>query len=150
MKQGAFFMEKNPSKRRWNTVFAAVLLLLSVIVTGCSGAKEGEAKVKDLEFTVVGQNEIPQELMDIIGQKKTESFRLTYSSGEDLYIAAGYGEQKTGGYSIAVPELYLTENSITIKTELQGPEKGEQAGAAPSYPYIVVKTAFMEEPVVFK
>lgn len=143
-------MEKFPNKKRWGAVFTALLLLLLAVFTGCGGAKEGETKVKDLDFTVVGQNEIPQELMDIINQKKKESFRLTYSSGEDLYIAAGYGEQKTGGYSISVPELYLTENAITIKTELQGPEKGEQTGADPSYPYIVIKTAFMEEPVVFK
>ena len=56
-----------------------------------------------------------------------------------MYIAAGYGEQKTGGYSIAVPELYLTENSITIRTELKGPEKQEQTGSECSYACIVVK-----------
>lgn len=98
----------------------------------------------------MGQNEVPQELQEIIEQKKKEPFRLTYSGGEDLYIAAGYGEQKTGGYSIAVPELYLTENSITIRTELKGPEKQEQTGSECSYPFIVVKMPFMEEPVVFK
>lgn len=143
-------MKRIPIMKRWAAVLAAVCLLAASVLAGCGGGKSDEKKVKDLDFTVVGQNEIPQELMDIIEQKKTESFRLTFSSGDSLYIAAGYGQQKTGGYSISVPELYLTDNSITIRTELKGPEKGEAAGPESSYPFIVIKTAFMEEPVVFK
>lgn len=135
---------------KWKSaVIASVLFLLAVLMAGCGGDKTDD-KVRDLEFTVVGQNEIPQELQQIIEQKKREPFRLTYTSGQDLYIAAGYGEQKTGGYSIQVPELYLTENSITIKTELKGPEKNEQTGQESSYPFVVVKMELMEEPVVFK
>lgn len=131
-------------------VWAVGLLLSCVCLLGGCSDKGAEEKVKDLEFTVVGQNEIPKELMDMIGQKKTEEFRLTYTSGEDLYIAVGYGEQQTGGFSISVPEFYLTENSMVIKTELQGPEQGSQQAASPSYPFIVIKTKFIEEPVVFQ
>lgn len=130
-------------------VWAAGLLLSCVCLLGGCSDKGAEEKVKDLEFTVVGQNEIPKELMDMIEQKKAEEFRLTYTSGEDLYIAVGYGEQQTGGFSISVPEFYLTENSMVIKTELQGPEQGSQQAASPSYPFIVIKTKFIEEPVVF-
>lgn len=136
--------------KRWGAIFAAVCLLAGTVLVGCGGDKEAEGKVKDLDFTVVGQNELPQELKEIIGKKKAESFRLTFTSGEDLYIVAGYGEQKTGGYSISVPELYLTDNSITIKTELKGPEKEEQTGQEVSYPFIAVKTPFIDKPVVFK
>ena len=131
-------------------VWAAGLLLSCVCLLGGCSDKGAEEKVKDLEFTVVGQNEIPRELMDMIEQKKTAEFRLTYTSGEDLYIAVGYGEQQTGGFSISVPEFYLTENSMVIKTELQGPEQGGQQAASPSYPFIVIKTKFIEEPVVFQ
>lgn len=139
-------------KHIWKTIGTAVLaagmLMIVCLLGGCT--KGEEEKVQDLDFTVVGQNEIPQELMDMIGQKKGSEFKLTYTGGDDLYIAVGYGEQQTGGYSIAVPEFYLTENSIVIKTELQGPDKEAQTGTSPSYPYIVIKTPFMENPVVFQ
>ncbi len=148
-------MEK---KRIWKRLFflvAAFCLILSSAaavgtVAGCGSSETAEEKVRDLEFTVATPEEIPAELSEIIGQKKREPFRLTYTSGQELYIAAGYGEQKTGGYSISVPELYLTDNSITIKTELIGPGKEEQGAMEPSWPYIVIKTELIEKPVVFK
>lgn len=47
-------------------------------------------------------------------------------------------------------ELYLTENSIILQTELMGPEKGEDPGTEQSFPYIVLRTELLEEPVVFQ
>ena len=67
-----------------------------------------------------------------------------------MYIVIGAGPQNGGGFSIAVKELYLTENSVVIRTELIGPEKGEATGTDPSYPVLIVKTSFCEEPVVFR
>ena len=69
---------------------------------------------------------------------------------QNLYIAVGYGAQPTGGYSISIRELYLTENSIVLATELMGPEKGEDPGTEQSFPYIVLRTELLEEPVIFK
>lgn len=62
----------------------------------------------------------------------------------------GYGEQESGGYSIAVKELYLTENAIVADTELIGPQSGEETGVEKSYPYVVVKTEYLEHPVIFQ
>lgn len=117
---------------------------------GCSADTKDEGKIRDLEFTVVGDTEVPAELMSTIEGKKTNPFKLTYSDDQGLYIVVGYGEQPSGGYSIVVDELYLTENSIVIDTELHGPENGENGGNEKSYPYLVVKTEVLENPVVFQ
>lgn len=131
-----------------------VLLITWVFIvrclSGCSVGKDDGEKLRDLEFTVIGDEEVPQELMKTIEEKKANVFKLTYSDGQNLYIVTGYGEQPSGGYSIAVGELYLTENSIVLDTELKGPENGEQAGTEKSYPYIVIKTECLENPVVFQ
>ena len=51
---------------------------------------------------------------------------------------------------MCIRDSYLTDNSIVINTELKGPEKGENAGTEQSFPYIVIKTEYLENPVVFQ
>ena len=71
--------------------------------------------------------------------------------GEDLeFTVIGEGPQKGGGYSVAVKELYETDNSIVIRTELTGPEAGEARGTENSYPVLIVKTEYRDKPVVFQ
>ena len=130
-------------------LLAAVLLLPALLLCACTMDKTDNGKVRDLEFTVIGEGDAPQELQDLIAQKKAQPFKLTYSDDQNLYIVVGYGPQSTGGYSITVEELYLTENSIFINTELKGPAKGEPAAPETSYPVVVVKTEYLEDPVVF-
>lgn len=128
-----------------------MLITLAVwMLTGCSASKDSGDKVRDLDFTVVGNMDVPQELKELIAEKQQQPFKLTYSDQQNLFIAVGYGVQPTGGYSISVNELYLTENSIVINTELKGPEKGENAGTEQSFPYIVIKMEYLENPVVFQ
>ncbi|WP_124068152.1 protease complex subunit PrcB family protein [Clostridium sp. E02] len=125
-------------------------ILGACTLSGCKVSEDNKDKVRDLEFTVVADTDIPQELKQIIAEKQKSPFKLTYSDDQNLYIVVGYGEQASGGYSIAVNELYLTDNSIVLDTELIGPEKGENAGTEPSYPFIVIKTEMSELPIVFQ
>ena len=129
---------------------AALAASFAAGLSGCSVSREDKDKVRDLEFQVAAQGELPQELSKLIAQKVSQPFKLTYTDSQNLYIAVGYGAQPTGGYSISVKELYLTENSIILQTELMGPEKGEYPGTEQSFPYIVLRTELLEEPVVFQ
>lgn len=134
-------------------VLLASLLIWVLVVrtlTGCNVKKENQDKVRDLDFTVTAEADFPEELKQLVGEKKAQPFKLTYSNDQGLYIAVGYGEQISGGYSIAVNELYLTDNSIVIDTELLGPKKGEVTGQEVSHPYIVVQTEYLENPVIFQ
>ena len=117
-----------------------------LLLAGCgSGGGEKES----LDFTVVEESEIPEELKSVIDEKKEAEFKLTYQSGEDLYLVAGAGMQETGGYSISVKDLYLQDGSICLETEFMGPSQGEPVSRTPSYPYIVIRLPYREEPVVF-
>ena len=69
---------------------------------------------------------------------------------EYLYICSGYGEQATGGYSIAVNELYLTDTAIYVSTSLLGPESADKSNKTPSYPYIVIKMEYLDQTVIFE
>ncbi len=117
---------------------------------GCSIEETNGTKLSDLEYAIVEEADLPEELKAQIEEKKAADFKMTYESGGELYIVRGYGEQATGGYSICVRELYLTSNAILFRTELIGPRKGESARQSPSYPYIAVKTDYREEHVIFE
>lgn len=137
--------------RKWMIFFGLAMWVFVVrTLSGCTVNGDNGDKVRDLEYTVVADADIPQELRQIIAEKQQSPFKLTYSDDKNLYIVVGYGQQASGGYSIAVNELYLTNNSIVLDTELIGPEKGENVGTEPSYPFIVIKTEMSELPVVFQ
>ena len=144
-------MLKKWKKRIIPAVCVMMVLVLGCIgFTGCGKEESAEEKVEDLAFTVVGERDVPQALAELLGKKRETEFKLTYADGQDMYMVIGAGPQNGGGFSIAVKELYRTENSVVIRTELIGPEKGEATGTEPSYPVLIVKTVFCEEPVVFR
>ena len=134
-------------KRKY--ILMIILLGVLMLLSGCV-RKECEVKVKDLEFTVTNEEELPEALRQQIEEKKEGDFRFTYSDNEYLYVARGYGIQETGGYSISVEDCYLSDTAICVKTRLQGPENGEEVTKAPSYPFIVLKLELREEEVLFQ
>lgn len=115
-----------------------VILILSTL--GCAMENTAEDRLKDIEFTVVGEDQQPEALKEIIAEKSKDAFQISYTLGAEMYIAIGYGEQPSGGYSISVNDFYETEDTLVIDTTLIGPGKAENVTGIPTKPYIVVKT----------
>ncbi len=126
------------------------LIGLLCLFCGCSVREENTQKVKDLSYTIVEDEDIPQTLRETIEEKKAAECKLTYETEEALYVVRGYGEQETGGYSIAVKEFYLTKNAVCLDTELIGPAKNDHPAKSPSFPYIVLKTERQNKNVIFE
>lgn len=131
-------------------IAAIFMLVLSLSFIGCKMQTNATKKLSDLDYTIVSGRELPDELYDILEEKKTESFKLTYEENDGLYLCVGYGQQETGGYSIAVNDLYLTENAIYFDTSLIGPGPEEGARKEKSFPYLTVRIAYLDKPVVFQ
>ncbi|MFA9463581.1 MAG: protease complex subunit PrcB family protein [Velocimicrobium sp.] len=126
-----------------------LVLLFVTIMQGCSFDLVSKDKVRDLSYTIVPEEDVPEELKAIIEEKKAQAFQLSYTADDDLYIVIGYGEQNTGGYSIVLEELYATDNAIMISTNLLGPSKDEDVEEVKTYPYMVVKTEYLDLPVEY-
>lgn len=126
------------------------LLLACMFLSGCAVEKADDKKQKDIEFTVTDQEDIPEGLKTQIEENKENPFKLTYGDKGYLYLAEGYGEQATSGYSIEVAEVYETKNAIYMKTNLIGPAKDEEILKKATYPYVVIKIEYNEKHVVFK
>lgn len=121
-----------------------------ILLAACGVETASDKKVKNIDFTVVNEEDIPETLMNAIEEKKSAPFKLSYCDDKEQYLVVGYGEQKSGGYSILVDGLYTTENTIVFATTLKGPEANEGVTEAVSYPYIVVKMEYIEYEVVFE
>lgn len=132
-------------------ISVCMVLLLCFMVMACGAKQKTDPleKLRDLEFSVIAEDNLPEELYTMIEEKRESSFKLTFQDQGFLYICVGYGQQQSGGYSIAVNELYETSNAIYIDTNLIGPDADEKKHNAPSYPVVVVKTEFIDKPVVF-
>jgi len=131
-------------------VCALCVMWMMGMLVGCTSVDEPADKVADLEFAVVSEEEIPEELAKLIQEKKANEFKLSYSADGKLYIVAGFGEKNTGGYSVRVNALYLTENAIVFDTDLLGPGKEEEVSQGASWPYIVICTVDRPESVIFR
>lgn len=140
------------SSKKFSTFLKMLFLTLAgaflISMSGCGSTED--IKLRDLEFTVLSEEKIPEQLSTMIAEKKETPFQFTYSDKENLYICVGYGKQESGGYSIAVNELYLTEDNIYVDTNLLGPENVEKSNKIPSYPYIVIKTEYLDKTVIFE
>lgn len=127
-----------------------LVVLAMCILAGCGVQTQDEERLSDLEFTVLAPENIPEELRNVLEEKKASPFKVTYEDEGYLYICIGYGEQQTSGYSIVVEDLYQTSNAVCVDTELLGPRKGEETAEATTCPYMVLKLQDIDKPVIFK
>lgn len=123
--------------------------LLLFVLTGCVSRPQKTEKLRDLEFTVMNKEDVPEEFQEQILQNQDMPFRLTYTDQGRLYIAEGYGAQLKTGYSVEVEGLYETSNAIYFHTNLLGPEKGEETKEITTFPYVVVMLDAIDKTVVF-
>lgn len=131
---------------------SGVLICLFVLLamSGCRIEKKDDTKIKELEFTVAEKDEIPEEMKQMIEERKEEPFQITFGEKETLYIGQGYGRQPTSGYSVAVDTCYEAEHAVYIHTSLLGPASDEKISENPTCPYVVVKIPENEKHVIFQ
>lgn len=117
------FLSNSFTHKLFPRLLSVLCLLILLFMTACAGKaqKDSLAKIKNLEFTVLSEDAIPEEMKKVIQEKNPNPFKITYSDRGFLYIGIGYGEQETGGFGITVNDLYLTENAIYFDTTLLGP-----------------------------
>lgn len=139
---GVFFMRKKRAK------LIIVLITCICIVSSCGIEKINNKKEKDIDFTVVAENEIPTEVNQIIEERKEKEFKAAYSDEQYTYIIIGYGKQKYQGYSIMVKKLYETKNAVFVRTEFEGPKEYTNNEIV-TYPVIVIKMEYSDKNIIF-
>lgn len=145
-------------------VVAFMLFSMLMCLSACSnpshngavGATEPEGETEanmeriDLDFTVCEEGRLPDELVELIEEKKAEPFKLTFTTREYMYIVVGYGAQQRGGCSVTVNSLYRTTQAVYIDTNLIGVEGEAIQIDGMTYPYVAVKCENQNLPVVYE
>ena len=126
------------------------LVFSVILLSGCGVEKYDDTKVGDLDFTLLSEEDIPKQVMEVINESKSENFRKTYTDNDYLYIIIGYGAQPTTNYSIVIEDLYEAPNAIFVSSMLKGPSKQEEVVKKETYPYVVLKLKYNDKTVIFK
>lgn len=131
-------------------ILIGCIMIIAMSLCGCAADLRGTEEGRVIEYTVLGGDEVPDEFKSQIEEAKGEEMKLTYKDNEYLYIARGYGQKETGGYSISVVQMYAENKAIYFETKLIEPSQDETVSNQQNFPYIVVKTELCDMPVVFK
>ncbi|MBO5489371.1 MAG: protease complex subunit PrcB family protein [Eubacterium sp.] len=126
------------------------LLVIAVCLAGCQKISKTGEESKQLDYTVVPTEDIPELLKKEIDKKKMNKFEITYEEGEFMYLAAGYGQRESFGFDIKVNQLYEQGDYVCLNLTLKGPEEGQVVKKSPSYPFIVIKTKSTAKKVEFQ
>lgn len=139
-----------PGKMMGRVISLVLMILVVNCISACSVDSISDKKVSQVDYTVVADEDLPETLKTAIEEKKSGPFKLSYIDQGEMYIAVGYGEQQSGGYSIVVDDLYMTESNMVIATTLTGPEEEVKGQGTPSYPYLVVKTEYVDCQIIYE
>lgn len=148
MLQMGDYMSVNFRNTKWPLV-AALVCMTVFLLAGCGDEKKSSRRGADLDYTVVPTADCPADFLAEINKKKINSFQMTYEDGVYCYLAVGYGEQETNGFSIKVLGLYEQGDRICLETSLVGPEEDQVVSKKKSTPYLVVKTKKTDREVDF-
>lgn len=132
--------------------FFALLLIFAVCLTVLSGcsiyevADEGD----DLTYDICDDTMLPEELLEVINNKKEDAFNLTYSNNTYTYIVICSGRQTRDDVGIVIEGMYKDENAIYVEWVLrQTATPSDASEDTVTFPYIVLRIARTSLPVVF-
>ena len=134
--------------KKWTA--GILLIVMCCSLWGCSIEKVRAKDGVKPEYTVMKEEDFPDKVRELVEQNREKEFQMTYQDNGFLYLMKGYGKQETGGYSIQVQDLSLWDNAIHLETMILGPEEGEELTGEPSFPCLVIKMKYREEPVIFE
>ncbi|MGN0243610.1 MAG: protease complex subunit PrcB family protein [Lachnospiraceae bacterium] len=126
--------------KKGKTLFLLLFCFLLLLpVTGCHKQQTVSEGKKRLDYTVCEEENLPQEFRRQIEEKKKDSFFLSYTNKDYLFIAVGYGQTKQTNYGICVKQLYLGKHGVYIETGYIGDGTQDRDWDVIFEPYIVLK-----------
>lgn len=148
-------------RKHYFFVLLVMLFVAAGPLCGCGilnlnkdNSENGGAKTEAIDYVVCDEMMIPDELKEIINNKKSEAFSLSYEVNSYTYLAIGYGEMDRCDLSIIIEELKLKNENLYIETLLRRKYEADNLenvskGDTKTMPYIVIRCEIKDVPVIF-
>lgn len=96
----------------------AEFFLCLVLVFQCVGCREDIAERIDVEYEICDYTMLPEELWEIIEEKKDEKICLSYNNNEYTYIVVGFGLRQYDNYVVELKDIFRTDQACYISCSL--------------------------------
>lgn len=144
------------NRRFFRVAFIVMSLVFSCLfICACTvkGNQDTESKMEAFECEVCVESQLPDELREIIEEKKDKAFNLTYRNNKYLFIVVGYGEKDRSNYFVGVRDICASDRGIYVSTELMTDKMISmdvvKRGVYSRYPYIVLRSKVNDLTVFF-
>ena len=106
---------------------------------------------KEVDFRVLGENEIPQQIASqVIPEYRQLERALASVVDGKVYVVATRGEKPTSGYEIEMDKMILEESddvtTLVVFVKFRDPQPGMSLTQALTYPLLVAETELTELP----
>ncbi len=131
------------------------VLLTAIIAALVVGAVFGGTRLlkgnKDVDFRVLSESEIPQQIASqVIPEYRQLERALASVVDGKVYVVATRGEKPTSGYEIEIAKMALEKNGdnsiLVVFVKFRDPQPGMSLTQALTYPLLVAETSLQDLP----
>lgn len=131
------------------------VLLTAIIAALVVGAAYGGVRLfkgnKDVDFRVLSESEIPQQITSqVIPEYRQLERALASVIDGKVYVVATRGEKPTSGYEIEIAKMALEKNgdanTLVVFVKFRDPQPGMSLTQALTYPLLVAETGLKNLP----
>jgi hypothetical protein len=135
-----------PSKKGWIIIILLIVILLMAMLA--MHQFRGDEAV---EFKVLGDTEIPQDIVgQVIPEYRDLERALACVVGDKVYVLVSRGEKPTSGFEVNIEKMLLEEEdgvlNLAVYANFSDPEPGTALTQILTYPLKVVETSLTQLP----
>lgn len=128
---------------RW-VVLLCLCAAVCLSATGCVKNLNLSGKKEPVEYVICKETSLPEQLKTLLKEKKKKPVTFTYRNSMYIYLVVCYGKKDFSGYSVRIEECWRSGETLFLRTQLMGPDAGEDSMETETYPYIVVRCPQMD------
>lgn len=137
---------KKPGKKGLIGIVVAV-----VIAVGSAAAVYVMDGKNDVEFTVLSDNKIPQEISgNILPEYRSLERALACIVDEKVYVVVTRGEKPASGYKVDIAKMKMEEDgdksTLVVYADFRDPDKNSSMSQVLTYPVKVAETGLSKLP----